>query len=189
MANPLVSDSRIEEEVRNALAATLRVEPGEIDLEASIVKSLGATSIDFLDVNFRLEKAFGIQLATQLMLDHVEEELGEGTAIDQEDKITDAAAALLRTHLGDLPELEGGLYAEDVPALVTPMVLVRTVRVITDSLPEKCTHCGATDFKSEDGALVVCGSCTKPAEYADGDTLTQQWIRDFEAEHHLFTGN
>ena len=188
MSNALVPDIRIEEEVKKALAATLRVDADTIDLDASIVQGLGATSIDFLDVNFRLEKAFGIQLATQLMLDHVEEELGEESAIDRKDQITEAAAALLRTHLGELPELKAGLYAEDVPTFVTPRVLVRSVRVITDELPAECGHCGAADWKSEDGARVACGACGKPTRYPDGDTLTRQWIHAFEDEHHLFAG-
>jgi acyl carrier protein len=188
MANPFITDARIEEEVRKALAATLRVDADAIDLDASIVKELGATSIDFLDVNFRLEAAFGIQLATQLMLDHVEEEMGEGTAIDDDDKITEAAAALLRTHLGDLEALKAGTYADKIPSLVTPMVLVKSVRVITDELPEKCTSCGAEAWKSEDGAQVICGACGKPAEYPDGDTMTKRWIHAFEEEHHLFAG-
>jgi acyl carrier protein len=186
MSNPFVTDERIEEEVRGTLATTLRVEAAEIDLNASIVKALGATSIDFLDANFRLESTFGIQLATQLILDHVEEEFGEGTAIDDHDRITAAAAALLRTHLGDVPGLEAGLYAEEVPSLVTPMVLIKSVRGIVDHLPEKCTYCGATDWGSEDGAKVLCGACGKHAAYPDGDTLTKRWIHSFEDEQHLF---
>ena len=188
MANPLISDERIEEEVRSSLATTLRVEAGEIDLNRSIVESLGASSIDFLDVNFKLEATFGIQLATQLILDHVEEELGEGKAIDADDKITEAAAALLRTHLGELPDLQAGLYADEVPRLVTPMVLIRSVRAISDELPGKCTSCDATDWKSDDGAKVLCGACGKAAEYPDGDTLTKRWIHEFELEHQLFAG-
>jgi acyl carrier protein len=188
MANPLVTDSRIEEEVRKVLGVTLRVEPDEIDLNASIVDNLGATSIDFLDVNFRLEAAFGIQLATQLVLDHVEDEFGEGTAIDSEGMITDAAGALLRQHLGEHKSLKGGMDAEWIPHFVTPMVFVRSVRAITDELPEKCTHCEAADWQSEDGAKVTCGACGKPVEYPDGDTLTLRWIHQFEDEHHLFAG-
>ena len=96
MANPHIQRATIEQEVREALATTLRQDAAAIDLESSIVNDLGATSIDFLDINFRLESAFGIRLATQLLLDHVEEELGEGKAIDADDKITEAAAALLK---------------------------------------------------------------------------------------------
>jgi acyl carrier protein len=187
MANPFLTRERIETEVRQALATTLRRDPASIPLDASILKSIGATSIDMLDVNFRLESAFGIRLATQLVLDHVEEELGEGTAVGRDDRITEAAAALLRGYLGDLPGLKAGIYAEEVPGLVTPEVLVKSVEAIAGHLPELCTHCGQSSWGSPDGAKVVCSACGKPAQYPDGDELTRQWIRDFERDHHVFT--
>jgi acyl carrier protein len=186
MANPFITRQRIEDEVRQAIATTLRKDPAEVGLDRSIVKDLGATSIDFLDVNFRLESAFGIRLATQLLLDHVEEELGEGTAIDKEDRITAAAAALLRRHLGELPGLEAGLYAEEIPAFVTPEVLVKSVAAIADRLPGRCTLCGQAAWKCDDGAKVLCGACGKPAVYPDGDELTRRWIREFERENQPF---
>ena len=188
MANPFIQRETVEQEVRDALATTLRKDADQVALDASIVKDLGATSIDFLDVNFRLEGAFGIQLATQLVLDHVEEELGEGKAIDDQDQITPAAAKLLQSYLGERPGLEAGIYMDEVPSFVTPLVLIQSVEGITNALPEACTHCGETAWKSEDGKKVVCGACGKAAAYPDGDTLTKAWIRDFEREHHLFGG-
>lgn len=188
MANPYVTRERIEEEVRKALAATLRLDEDKIDLGGSIMNDLGATSIDFLDINFRLENTFGIQLATQLLLDAVEEALGEGKAIDKDNKITEGAASLLRLHLGDRPGLQAGMYADEVPALVTPEVLVKSVEGITSHLPSACTSCGASAWKSDDGCKVVCSACGKDAEYPDGDTLTQAWIEQVENEHAFFAG-
>ena len=187
MAESPIQTERIEQEVRAALAATLRVDADSIDVEQSIVKSLGATSIDFLDINFRLETTFGVKLATQLLLDHVEEELGEGVAIDASNRITDAAAKLLRMHLGDVDGLEAGLYADEVPSLVTPAVLIKSVRGILDHLPDACPACSASEWKSDDGCKVVCGGCGAEAEYPDGDELTKSWIQQIEAEHKIFT--
>ena len=44
------------------------------------------------------------------------------------------------------------------------------------------------DWKSEDGAKVVCGACGKDAVYPNGDELTKSWIHDVEREHKLFAG-
>lgn len=186
MANPFIHRERIEEEVRKSLAATLRLDESKIDLDGSIMNDLGATSIDFLDINFRLENTFGIQLATQLLLDAVEEELGEGKAIDKENRITEGAARLLKLHLGDKPGLEAGMYADEVPALVTPQVLVKSVAGITDHLPTACTSCGEQAWKSDDGCKVACSACGKDADYPDGDTLTRDWIEQVEKEHAFF---
>ncbi len=182
-----VTRDRIEQEVRAALAATLRKDAATIDLDRPIVKALGATSIDFLDINFRLESAFGVQLATQLLLDHVEEELGEGVAIDRDGRVTEPAATLLRHYLGDQPGLAAGLEADAVPSFVTPRVLVDSVAGILSHLPETCTKCSARDaWRSDDGCKVVCGSCRAPAVYPDGDALTKRWIHALQAEKGLF---
>lgn len=186
MAESPIQTERIEQEVRAALAATLRVEPESIDIHASIMKSLNATSIDFLDINFRLESTFGITLATQLLLDHVEEELGEGVAIDRDNRISAPAAKLLRMNLGEVEGLAAGLYADEVPSLVTPSVLIQSVRGILNHLPDQCTACGAADWKSDDGCKAVCGGCGAEAQYPDGDELTKAWIQQMEAEHHIF---
>ena len=187
MPNPHVSRDRIDQEVREALAATLRKEPESIDLTGSVVKDLGATSIDFLDINFRLEGAFDIQLATQLLLDHVEEEVGEGKAIDGENKITEPAARLLKLYFGDLPGIQAGIYADEVPALVTGTIVADGVERILEELPDACGKCGASDWKSEDGAKVVCGACGASAQYPDGDELVQAWIQQVQSEHALFS--
>ena len=187
MAASPVTQERIEQEVRGALGATLRVDPASIDLDQPIVKALGATSIDFLDINFRLESTFGIQLATQLLLDHVEEELGDGVAIDRDNRITEPAAALLRLNLGELPGLEAGMDADEVPSLVTPRVLVRSVGGILGHLPEACAACGAQEgWRTEDGAKVLCAACGAPATYPDGDELTKAWIHEVQTEKALF---
>ncbi len=188
MANPFITRERIETEVRKALALTLRREEGGIGLDRSIMNDLGATSIDFLDINFRLESAFGIRLATQLLLDHVEEELGEGKAVDRNNQITEGAARLLRLYLGDRPGLEAGMYADEVPTLVTPMVLVQSVQGITAELPTACTYCQEAAWTSPDGLKVQCGACGKPAAYPEGDELTRRWIHQVEDEHHFFAG-
>lgn len=184
MANPHVTRERIEDEVRAALATTLRIEdPSTIGMEQSIINDLGATSIDFLDINFRLEQVFGIQLASQLLLDHVEEICGEGTAIDRDNKITAGAANLLKEQFGDDATIEAGMYADEVPAYVTAGSVATAVEKILDSLPESCGSCGASQWTSEDGAKVVCGACGAEAEYKDGDELTQAWIHDVKPKY------
>ncbi len=188
MANPHVTRERIEDEVRAALATTLRIEPDTVGMEKSIINDLGATSIDFLDINFRLEQVFGIQLASQLLLDHVEEELGEGKAIDRDNKVTAAAAALLKEQFGDVGGIEAGMYADEVAAIVTPGTIANAVEKILEHLPEACPSCGATEWKAEDGAKVTCGSCGAEATYPDGDELTKRWIHDIEREKQLFAG-
>lgn len=48
--------------VRNTLVEALAVEPDEVTEDATLQGDLGAESIDFLDIVFRLEKGFGIKI-------------------------------------------------------------------------------------------------------------------------------
>lgn len=50
------------ENVRNALVDALGVDEEEVTREATLVGDLGAESIDFLDIVFRLEKTFNIKI-------------------------------------------------------------------------------------------------------------------------------
>jgi acyl carrier protein len=48
--------------VKNIISQALKVDEEKIVLQSSLIKDLGAESIDFLDIVFRLEKAFKIKI-------------------------------------------------------------------------------------------------------------------------------
>lgn len=50
------------EKVQSALVEALGVDDDEVTPEATLVSDLGAESIDFLDIVFRLEKGFDIKI-------------------------------------------------------------------------------------------------------------------------------
>jgi acyl carrier protein len=57
-----MSRDEIFQEVQEVLVDALGVEDDEVKTEATLMGDLGAESIDFLDIVFRLEKAFGIKI-------------------------------------------------------------------------------------------------------------------------------
>ena len=57
-----MAQEEIFEKVQEALVDALGVDDDEITPEATLVGDLGAESIDFLDIVFRLEKAFDIKI-------------------------------------------------------------------------------------------------------------------------------
>ncbi|MEC8473396.1 MAG: acyl carrier protein [Planctomycetota bacterium] len=57
-----LSQDEIFEKVQEALVDALGVDDDEVTAEATLVGDLGAESIDFLDIVFKLEKAFDIQI-------------------------------------------------------------------------------------------------------------------------------
>ena len=56
------SSEEVFEKVQEALVDALGVDDDEVTPEATMVGDLGAESIDFLEIVFKLEKAFDIQI-------------------------------------------------------------------------------------------------------------------------------
>jgi acyl carrier protein len=57
-----MSRDEIFEQVKEVLVDALGLDDDEVTQEATLMADLGAESIDFLDIVFRLEKAFGIKV-------------------------------------------------------------------------------------------------------------------------------
>jgi len=60
-----MSRDEIFEKVQEVLTDALGVDDDEVTEEATLLGDLGAESIDFLDIVFRLEKAFDIKIARE----------------------------------------------------------------------------------------------------------------------------
>jgi acyl carrier protein len=58
----MATNEEIFAKVRTALVEALSVDEDEVTPEAKLTTDLGAESIDFLDIVFRLEKAFDIKV-------------------------------------------------------------------------------------------------------------------------------
>lgn len=58
----MASREEIFNNVRETLVDALAVEPDDVTEEATLTGDLGAESIDFLDIVFRLEKTFNIKI-------------------------------------------------------------------------------------------------------------------------------
>ena len=66
-----VTKDEVFKKVQTALCDALGVDEEEVTPQATMVGDLGAESIDFLDIVFKLEKAFGNAKATVTLLDAV----------------------------------------------------------------------------------------------------------------------
>jgi acyl carrier protein len=188
MKQDLISEGTVLEEVKKATAETLNIDKASIAPESSLIGDLGAESLDFLDINYRLEQAFGIKMARHFVLEHVEEMFGEGSAIDENSQLTEKAVDLLKIRLGEnLPaDLHAGMDMDAVPSLITVQSIAKGVMDILDSLPEKCTSCGAAAWKTDGSTRIVCGSCGEAAAFTNGDDLIKAWLTKVQDEKKIF---
>jgi acyl carrier protein len=81
-------------EVQEVLVDALGVDDDEVTSEATLMGDLGAESIDFLDIVFRLEKAFGIKIPREELFPA--ESLMNNPEFVNNGKLTEAGLAELR---------------------------------------------------------------------------------------------
>ncbi len=92
---PMTQDE-VFEKVREALIDALGVDDDEVTAEATLTGDLGAESIDFLDIVFRLEKTFDIKIPRgELFPDNI---LNNPEFV-QSGKLTDAGLAELKERM------------------------------------------------------------------------------------------
>jgi len=187
MKQNLITEEKVFDELKKAIVETLRVDENEIKPESSLIKDLGAESLDLLDINYRLEQTFGIKMARHFILEHVEEIFGEGSTIDENGQLTDKGVALLKARFGDKSaEFTKGMDMDLLTTLITVQLLTKGVMDILDSLPDKCPHCGKSAWKTEDGTKIKCSSCGEFALFANGDDLIRQWLTAIQEEKKIF---
>jgi len=188
MKQPVISGERVLEEVKKAVAETLNIDKDSIKAGDSLMKDLGAESLDFLDINYRLEQTFGIKMARHFVLEHVEDMFGEGAAIDENSQLTEKAVALLGTRMGDAPQsaIRAGMDMDEVPALITVQSMANGVMEILDSHAEKCASCGNAVWSADNEVRIKCSSCGAPATLSSGDDLIREWIVKTQEQKKIF---
>ncbi len=89
-----MSRDEIIQHVQEVLIDALGVDDDEVTIEATLMGDLGAESIDFLDIVFRLEKAFGIKIPREELFPA--ENLMNNPDFVQNGKLTEKGLAELR---------------------------------------------------------------------------------------------
>lgn len=101
-----MSRDEILQKVQEVLVDALGVDDDEVTAEATLMGDLGAESIDFLDIVFRLEKAFGLKVPREELFPA--EGLLNNPDLVSNGKLTDKGLAELREKVPhtDLTEFE-----------------------------------------------------------------------------------
>jgi len=101
-----MSREDILQQVQEILVDALGVDDDEVTLEATLMGDLGAESIDFLDIVFRLEKAFSIKIPREDLFPA--ESLMNNPEFVSNGKLTEAGLNEIREKLPhtDLSEFE-----------------------------------------------------------------------------------
>ena len=120
------SRDEIFEKVRAALVDALGVDDDEVTPEATMVGDLGAESIDFLDIVFRLEKSFGIKIPRGELFP---EDVLSSTEYVADGKLNAAGIAALKERMpfADLSTFEADPRVQNFANTLTVEDMVRYV--------------------------------------------------------------
>jgi acyl carrier protein len=121
------SRDEIFEKVKTALIDALGVDDDEVTPSATMVGDLGAESIDFLDIVFRLEKSFGIKIPRGELFP---EDVLSSTEFVSNGKVNAAGLAALKARMPfyDLTKFEQNPSVQNFPNMLTVEDMVRYVQ-------------------------------------------------------------
>ncbi|AQT68837.1 Acyl carrier protein AcpXL [Anaerohalosphaera lusitana] len=119
----------IFDEVQEVLVDALGLDDDEVTPEATLMGDLGAESIDFLDIVFRLEKAFGIKIPREELFPA--ESLMSNPEYVSNGKLTDKGLAELKDKMPhtDLSDFENDPDVNKIADLFTVDSIVNFVEL------------------------------------------------------------
>jgi acyl carrier protein len=117
----------IQKSVRACIADVLALDPSKVTPEASLIADLGAESLDFLDLVFRLETEYGVKIPRDGIRLAAQEGLADG--FEKAGVLTDEALERMRILMPEVPaaKLAKGLRTHQIPELFTMESFVRLV--------------------------------------------------------------
>jgi acyl carrier protein len=118
--------------VQEVLVDALAVDDDEVSLESTLMGDLGAESIDFLDIVFRLEKAFGIKIPREELFPA--ESLMNDPELVHNGKLTPKGLTMLREKM---PHTDLTKFEKDPD--INKMAGLFTVNAIVNYIENKLT--------------------------------------------------
>jgi acyl carrier protein len=126
--------SEILKNVKSIIAQALKVDEAKVQPGASLIKDLGAESIDFLDIVFRLEKSFKIKIPKGELFP---EKLLTDARFVKDGRVNEAGLTELRKRI---PNGNWDEFSKN--PLIANLGEVFTVGMIVDYLSEKLAVAG-----------------------------------------------
>lgn len=114
--------------VAETMADALGCDVGDIKPDVSLIEGLDAESIDFLDMVFRLERAFKVKIPRGKIVENARGDLPEAE-FEQKGIVTDQGLAQLRAYLSEVPaeRFKTPMKVADIPRLFTPTTFCKLV--------------------------------------------------------------
>ena len=131
MANDVITKDEIMTvypKVAETMADALGCDVEDIKLDVSLIEGLDAESIDFLDMVFRLERAFKIKIPRGKIVENARGDLPEAE-FEQKGIVTEKGLAQLKSYLSEISDsrFKTPMKVADIPRLFTPETFCKLV--------------------------------------------------------------
>ncbi|HET9762843.1 MAG TPA: phosphopantetheine-binding protein [Casimicrobiaceae bacterium] len=131
MTESEISKEQIEAvfpKVAETMADALGCDLEEVKPDVSLIEGLDAESIDFLDMVFRLERAFKIKIPRGKIIENARGDMPE-SEFEQKGVLTEAGLAQLKRYLSEVPpeRFKNPMKVADIPRLFTPVTFCKLV--------------------------------------------------------------
>lgn len=118
---------QVEQKIKEILVEALQVDDDEVTPEAKLFSDLGAESIDILDIQFKMEKAFGIKIPRAELFP---EAIVNNPEFVESGKLNAAGLVALKKampHVEDFSEFEADPQVSKLNSLFTVKTIVNYV--------------------------------------------------------------
>ena len=114
--------------VAKTIADALGCDVDQVKLDVSLIEGLDAESIDFLDLVFRLERAFKLKIPRGKIIEDARGDLPE-SEFEQKGVVTDVGIQRLRSFLSEVPadRFVAPMKVVDIPRLFTAETFCKLV--------------------------------------------------------------
>lgn len=114
--------------IAEIVAAALPCDVEKVKLEASLIDDLGAQSIDFLDIVFRIERAFKVKIPRGKIIEEARGDLAQ-SEFDQGGIVSPAGLERLKAFLSEVPpeRFTNPLKVADIARLFTTETFCKIV--------------------------------------------------------------
>lgn len=131
MTNPQITKEEIMAlfpKVADTMADALGCDVERVKPEASLIDDLGAESIDFLDIIFRLERGFKVKIPRGKIVEEARGDLSEAE-FEKGGVVSEAGLERLKAFLSEVPadRFKSPLKVADIPRLFTAETFCKLV--------------------------------------------------------------
>jgi acyl carrier protein len=114
--------------VAATMADALGCDVEKVKPDASLIDDLGAESIDFLDIVFRLERSFKVKIPRGKIVEEARGDLSEAE-FDQGGVVSEAGLARLKSFLNEVPaeRFKSPMTVAEIPRLFTTETFCKMV--------------------------------------------------------------